>query len=58
VEGVVLVVRSSETQKRAALAARDMLLQDGAAIIGTVLTGWRQDYPAYNYPASSNYAGT
>jgi hypothetical protein len=54
----VLVVRSSETQKRAALAARDMLLQDGAAVIGTVLTGWRQDYPAYNYPASSNYAGT
>ncbi len=56
VEGVVLVVRSSDTQKRAALVARDMLLQDGANIIGTVLTGWRQNYPAYNYPSASTYA--
>jgi capsular exopolysaccharide synthesis family protein len=54
VEGVVLVVRSSETQKKAALVARDMLLQDGANIIGTVLTGWRQSYPAYNYPSASS----
>lgn len=58
VEGVVLVVRSSETQKRAALVARDMLLQDGATIIGTVLTGWRQNYPAYNYPSASTYVKT
>jgi receptor protein-tyrosine kinase len=58
VEGVVLVVRSSETQKRAALVARDMLLQDGATIIGTVLTGWRQNYPAYNYPSTSTYVKT
>gem|GEM_PF-6674067 len=50
-EGVVLVVRASETQKRAALAARDIILQDGSTIIGTVLTGWRQAYPAYTYPA-------
>ena len=55
VEGVVLVVRSSETQKRAVMVARDMMLADGANIIGTVLTGWRQSYPAYNYPAPANY---
>jgi len=53
VEGVVLVVRSSETQKRAALVARDMLLQDGASIVGTVLTGWRQNQPAYNYSTAA-----
>jgi receptor protein-tyrosine kinase len=58
VEGVVLVVRSSETQKRAALVARDMLLQDGAIIVGTVLTGWRQNYPAYNYPTAPTYIKT
>jgi len=58
VEGVVLVVRSSETQKRAALVARDMLLQDGASIVGTVLTGWRPNYPAYNYPSSPTYTKT
>ena len=56
VEGVVLVVRSSETQKRAALVARDMLLQDGATLIGTVLTGWRQNYPAYNYAPAPTYS--
>jgi receptor protein-tyrosine kinase len=58
VEGVVLVVRSSETQKRAAVVARDMLLQDGATILGTVLTGWRQNYPAYNYPSAPTYVKT
>ncbi len=58
VEGVVLVVRSSETQKRAALVARDMLLQDGASIVGTVLTGWQQNYPAYNYPSTTTYSKT
>jgi Mrp family chromosome partitioning ATPase len=52
------VVRASETQKRAALVARDMLLQDGATIIGTVLTGCQQNYAAYNYPSSSTYAKT
>jgi receptor protein-tyrosine kinase len=39
-DGVILVVRSNETMRDAALAAKDRLEGDGTRVIGTVLNNW------------------
>jgi len=41
-DGVVLVVRSGATDRRAAKAAMARLQQDGIPVLGTVLNRWTQ----------------
>lgn len=48
-DGVILVVRANETDRREAGVARDTLLQDGSPVIGTVLTGFQARRGAYGY---------
>ena len=39
-DGVVLVVRSAETMRDAALAAKQRLTEDGTRVLGTILNQW------------------
>jgi capsular exopolysaccharide synthesis family protein len=39
-DAVVLIVRAGATARRSALLARDAICQDGAPIVGTILTDW------------------
>ena len=39
-DGVVLIVRASATARRDAVLARDIISQDGAPVIGAILTDW------------------
>jgi capsular exopolysaccharide synthesis family protein len=48
-DGVILIVRANETDRREAGVARDTLLQDGSPVIGTVLTGFQARRGAYGY---------
>ena len=38
-DGVVLIVKAAATDRRSALLARDAITQDGASIVGAILTG-------------------
>jgi capsular exopolysaccharide synthesis family protein len=40
VDGVVLIVRADSTNRHKAMAARDVVAQDGSPIIGAILTEW------------------
>ncbi|MEP6714104.1 MAG: polysaccharide biosynthesis tyrosine autokinase [Terriglobia bacterium] len=40
-DGVILVLRSGQTNRDSALSARDQLSRDGIAVLGTVLNDWR-----------------
>ncbi len=42
-DGVILVVRANVTERQAAIKARDTLAQDGADIVGAILTEWNAD---------------
>jgi Mrp family chromosome partitioning ATPase len=42
-DGVILVVRANVTERQAAIKARDTLAQDGAEIVGAILTEWNAD---------------
>jgi capsular exopolysaccharide synthesis family protein len=55
-DGVVLVVRANETDRRAAGVARDTLLKDGSTVIGTVLTGFQARRGTYGYHGYSTTA--
>jgi capsular exopolysaccharide synthesis family protein len=55
-DGVVLVVRANETDRRAAGVARDTLLKDGSTVIGTVLTGFHARRGSYGYHGYSTTA--
>jgi polysaccharide biosynthesis transport protein len=39
-DGVILVVRSAETMRSAALAAKQRLTEDGTQVLGTILNNW------------------
>jgi polysaccharide biosynthesis transport protein len=55
VDAVILVIRSGRTTRESALAARKRLLEDGAPLIGSILTDcnpknegvWKQSYDGY-----------
>lgn len=49
VDGLVLVVRAEATERRAALLARDIVLQDRIALIGTILTDWNAKKNTLHY---------
>jgi polysaccharide biosynthesis transport protein len=46
-DGVVLVIRAHRTQQAAAFAAARCFIEDGSAILGTVLNGWNPKASAY-----------
>ena len=39
-DGVILVVRSAETMRAAAVAAKQRLTEDGTRVLGTILNQW------------------
>ena len=39
-DGVILVVRSAETMRDAAVAAKQRLTEDGTRVLGTILNQW------------------
>ena len=39
-DGVILVVRSAETMRHAAVAAKQRLTEDGTRVLGTILNQW------------------
>ena len=39
-DGVILVVRSAQTMRSAALAAKQRLTEDGTRVLGTILNQW------------------
>jgi capsular exopolysaccharide synthesis family protein len=55
-DGVVLVVRASETMRETALAATQRLIDDGTRVLGTILNQWdprKMSHYAYGYPHSN-----
>jgi polysaccharide biosynthesis transport protein len=49
-DGVILVVRSTETTREAAAAASQRLMEDGTRVLGTILNQWDpQKTSHYNY---------
>ena len=42
VDGAILVVRSGQTTRDAALEAKDRLVEDGIPVLGTILNNWDQ----------------
>lgn len=55
-DGVVLVIRSGQTSRESALAAKRQLAEDGIPIIGTALNDWNPKVAGYyGYEAYSKY---
>jgi len=54
-DGVVLVVRSADTMRYAAVAAKQRLTEDGTRVLGTILNQW--DPRKTNQYAYVHYAG-
>ncbi len=52
-DGVILVLRSGQTSRDSARAAKERLQADGIPILGTVLNGWNPKQ--YGYGAYDNY---
>jgi polysaccharide biosynthesis transport protein len=48
-DGLVLVVRSGQTTRDAALLAKSRFAEDGTAILGTILNFWNPKTPGYGY---------
>ncbi len=48
-DGVVLVVRSNQTTRDAALLAKSRFSEDGTPILGTILNFWNPKTPGYGY---------
>jgi Mrp family chromosome partitioning ATPase len=56
-DGVVLVVRSAETMRYAAVAAKQRLTEDGARILGTILNQWDpRKTSEYGYRDTGRYS--
>jgi succinoglycan biosynthesis transport protein ExoP len=53
-DGVILVVRSTETMRNAAVAAKQRLTQDGTRVLGTILNQW-DPRKTTNYSYGSGY---
>ena len=55
-DGVVLVIRSGQTPRESAMAAKRQLAEDGIPIIGTALNDWNPKVAGYyGYEAYSKY---
>jgi capsular exopolysaccharide synthesis family protein len=54
-DGVVLVVRSAQTTRDAALAANQRLTEDGTRVLGTVLNQW-DPRKTNNYSSGNSYS--
>jgi polysaccharide biosynthesis transport protein len=48
-DGLVLVVRSGQTTRDAALLAKSRFAEDGTPILGTILNFWNPKTPGYGY---------
>jgi capsular exopolysaccharide synthesis family protein len=48
-DGLVLIVRAEATDRRSALLARDIILQDRIPLIGTILTDWNAKKNTLHY---------
>jgi Mrp family chromosome partitioning ATPase len=49
-DGVILVVRSSQTMRAAAVAANQRLTEDGTRVLGTILNQWDpRETNSYSY---------
>lgn len=55
-DGVIMVVRASQTSRDAALMAKQRLGEDGSAVLGVILNGWNPHVPGYSY-YKNYYAG-
>jgi Mrp family chromosome partitioning ATPase len=55
-DGVVLVVRSADTIRYAAVAAKQRLTEDGTRVLGTILNQWDpRKTNQYTYTGSVGY---
>jgi capsular exopolysaccharide synthesis family protein len=55
-DGVVLVVRSADTVRYAAIAAKQRLMEDGTRVLGTILNQWDpRKTNQYTYARSTGY---
>jgi polysaccharide biosynthesis transport protein len=55
-DGVILVVRSAETMRSAALAAKQRLTEDGTQVLGTILNQWDpRETNSYGYGYGYSY---
>ena len=55
-DGVVLVVRSAQTMRDAAVAANQRLTEDGTRVLGTILNQWDpRKTNQYTYGYSGKY---
>jgi Mrp family chromosome partitioning ATPase len=55
-DGVILVVRSSQTMRAAAVAANQRLTEDGTRVLGTILNQWDpRETNSYSYGYSYSY---
>ena len=48
-DGVILVLRSAQTTRDAALLAKQRFLDDGIEVMGTILNNWNPNTPGYGY---------
>ena len=56
-DGVILVVRSSQTMRAAAVAANQRLTEDGTRVLGTILNQWDpRETNSYSYGYSYSYS--
>jgi polysaccharide biosynthesis transport protein len=56
-DGVILVVRSSQTMRAAAVAANQRLTEDGTRVLGTILNQWDpRETNSYSYGRSYSYS--
>jgi capsular exopolysaccharide synthesis family protein len=48
-DGLIMVVRSSQTSRDAALMAKQRLGEDGSPLLGVILNGWNPEAPGYSH---------
>lgn len=48
-DGVIMVVRSSQTSRDAAVMAKQRLGEDGSPLLGVILNGWNPHAPGYSH---------
>jgi succinoglycan biosynthesis transport protein ExoP len=55
-DGVIMIVRSAQTTRDAALMAKQRLVEDGSPLLGVILNAWNANVPGYSY-YRNYYAG-
>jgi polysaccharide biosynthesis transport protein len=48
-DGLIMVVRSSQTSRDAAMMAKQRLGEDGSPLLGVILNGWNPEAPGYSH---------